>query len=58
MIQNKKKVIWITGGGTGIGKKLAKRFSDKGFNVVVSGRRMEKLNKVKNTHLKIFSYET
>lgn len=47
MIQIKKKVIWITGGGTGIGKELAKRFSDKDFNVVISGRRMEKLNEVK-----------
>ncbi len=47
MIQNKKKVIWITGGGTGIGKELAKKFSDRNFNVVISGRRIEKLNEVK-----------
>ena len=47
MIQNKKKLVWITGGGTGIGKELAKRFSEKNFNVVVSGRRIRKLNDVK-----------
>ena len=44
----KKKVVWITGGGTGIGKELAKRFSDKNFQVVVSGRRIEKLREIQN----------
>ncbi len=48
MTQRNKKVIWITGGGTGIGKELAMRFSKKNYNVVISGRRLSKLNEVKN----------
>ena len=28
-----KKTIWITGGSTGIGKALAIKFSNKGWNV-------------------------
>ena len=46
MIQSKKKVAWITGGGTGIGKELAKRFSDKKYKVIVSGRRLSKLKDI------------
>ena len=46
MTQNKKKIVWITGGGTGIGKELAKNFSDRNFRVIVSGRRLKKLKDV------------
>lgn len=35
----KDKVILITGGGTGIGKAIAKRFIDLKANVVLTGRR-------------------
>ena len=31
-----KKTIWITGGSTGIGKALAIKFANKGWNVAVS----------------------
>ena len=31
-----KKTIWITGGSTGIGKALAIKFADSGWNVVIS----------------------
>ena len=38
------KVVWITGGGTGLGKAMAIEYAQKGAIVVVSGRRIEKLN--------------
>mgnify|MGYP005738991131 CR=1 FL=1 len=34
-----KKTIWITGGSTGIGKALAIKFADEGWNVAISARR-------------------
>lgn len=39
-------VVWITGGGTGIGKALALEFGAQGAKVVVSGRRQEPLDGV------------
>ena len=40
------KVVWITGGGSGIGAALATEFAGKGATVVVSGRRQERLDEV------------
>ena len=40
------KVAWITGGGTGIGLELTKRFVAKGWHVIISGRRIKKLKEV------------
>lgn len=37
------KVVWITGGGSGIGEALALAFAFEGANVAVSGRRLERL---------------
>jgi len=37
------KVVWITGGGSGIGRALALEFARSGARVAVSGRRREKL---------------
>ena len=39
-----KKTIWITGGSTGIGKALAIKFSNEGWNVAISARREGLLN--------------
>ena len=45
-----KKTIWITGGSTGIGKALAIKFSNEGWNVAISARREELLNELSNQH--------
>ena len=37
------KTIIITGGGTGLGKSMARRFGELGANLVISGRRKEVL---------------
>jgi len=37
------KVVWITGGGSGIGRATALEFARQGAQVVVSGRRVDRL---------------
>ena len=37
------KTIVITGGGSGLGKSMARRFGELGANIVISGRRKEVL---------------
>jgi NAD(P)-dependent dehydrogenase (short-subunit alcohol dehydrogenase family) len=39
-------VVWITGGGSGIGRALAFAFADEGAAVAVSGRREDRLHDV------------
>jgi len=51
-----KKTIWITGGSTGIGKALAIKFSNKGWNVAISARRVELLNELSNQHDNISAF--
>jgi NAD(P)-dependent dehydrogenase (short-subunit alcohol dehydrogenase family) len=43
MSEFKNKVVWITGGGSGIGRALAVEFARRGADVAVSGRRVGKL---------------
>lgn len=40
------KVVWITGGGTGIGRGLALKFAADGGDVALSGRRADRLEAV------------
>ncbi|MGB5192795.1 MAG: SDR family NAD(P)-dependent oxidoreductase [Polyangiales bacterium] len=40
------KIVWITGGGSGIGKALALAFGKEGAIVAVSGRREDRLQEV------------
>jgi short-subunit dehydrogenase len=42
----KGKVVAITGGGSGLGARLARRYSEQGAKVVLLGRSMGKLEKV------------
>lgn len=41
------KVVIVTGGSSGMGKYMAKRFVTDGANVVITGRRMEALEETK-----------
>ena len=51
-----KKVIWITGGGTGIGKSVAIKFANQGWNVAISGRRENVLKEVEDINPSIKSF--
>jgi len=41
-----KKIVFITGATSGIGKACAEIFASNGFNVIITGRRKEKLNEL------------
>ena len=51
-----KKTIWITGGSTGIGKALAIKFANNGWNVAASARREELLKDLNNSNENIHPY--
>ena len=50
------KVIWITGGSTGIGKAIAIKFSKNGWNVAISARRLELLEEISKQNQNVFSF--
>lgn len=49
MGQFQNKVVWITGASSGIGEAVAKAFNAAGATVLVSSRRREELERVKET---------
>ena len=51
-----KKTIWITGGSTGIGKALAIKFANEGWNVAISSRREQLLEEISNKYENISSF--
>jgi len=46
-VLNKLKTIWITGGSSGIGFATAEKFLNEGWNVVISSKNKENLDKAK-----------
>src|SRR5262245_9390805 len=40
----KDRVAFVTGGGSGIGKRMAERFAEHGAKVVLAGRKQDKLD--------------
>ncbi len=50
------KVIWITGGSSGIGKALAYKFANEGWQVALSARREELLNQISKSNNNIHSF--
>jgi NAD(P)-dependent dehydrogenase (short-subunit alcohol dehydrogenase family) len=40
----RERTAFVTGGGTGIGRRMAERFAEHGARVVLAGRRAEKLD--------------
>ena len=51
-----KKTIWITGGNSGIGKALAIKFANEGWNVAISARRENLLKEISDKYENINSF--
>ena len=47
------ETVWITGGGSGIGKALALSFAADGWDVAISGRTAMRLREVQSLSSKI-----
>ena len=51
-----KKIIWITGASSGIGKALAIKFAEKGWTVAASARRENLLEDLNKFNPNIYSF--
>ena len=47
-MNEKTKVVWITGASSGIGAELARQYSNLGVKLILSSRRAEVLSQVKS----------
>ena len=45
----KNQVVWITGASSGIGEALAHKFAMEQSKIILTARRVEKLNEIKKT---------
>lgn len=43
----KDKTVWVTGASSGIGRAIAKTFSEQGADIILSGRRVDALEETK-----------
>lgn len=43
----KKRVVFITGASSGIGKSCAEKYAENGYNLIISARRLHILNEIK-----------
>ena len=53
-----KQIVLITGGGSGIGVALAKKFFEHNNTVIITGRNLSKLEKVKQENPQIHIYQS
>lgn len=51
-----KKVILITGGGSGIGAAIAQGLDSEVYDIIICGRKIKKLEKVAKKNLNIYPY--
>ncbi|MBI4048480.1 MAG: SDR family NAD(P)-dependent oxidoreductase [Devosia nanyangense] len=52
----KPGIAWIIGGGSGIGAAVARELAGRGWQVAISGRRLERLEEVAASHSGIHAY--
>lgn len=57
-MKQSKQIVLITGGGSGIGLALAHKFLENDNTVIITGRNLAKLEKVKQDHQKIHIYQS
>ena len=53
---NNRKVIWITGASSGIGKSVALKFAKEGWIVAASARRKKLLDQLQSVNENIYSF--